>query len=220
MCSCVQLSKKKKKKIESDEDEELCKMQRKMKGSAKCKEKKLSLNLDLILKFVTFSSALYHLVASDLNLEETKFRNILFVRSIRLPETIISLFLLLTAILSKVSAMFLHRGAVYFDTFVLTGLEKLVMIGYNLHLTIFHVSLINKTESALLLLPLVIFILSAKECTATLLYLDSVFFEVRDWEESLLSSARLPSTIIVHHLLSVFVFLQFDTIGVQFTHSL
>ena len=90
MCSCVQLSKKKKKKIESDEDEELCKMQRKMKGSAKCKEKRLSLNLDLILKFVTFSSALYHLLASDLNLEETKFRNILFLRSIWLPETIIS----------------------------------------------------------------------------------------------------------------------------------
>ena len=220
MCSCVQLSKKKKKKIEPYEDEELCKMQRKMKGSAKCKEKGLSLNLDLILKFVTFSSALYQLVASDLNLEETRFRNILFVRNIWLPETIISLFLLLTAIFSKVSAMFSHRGAVYFDTFVITGLEKLVMIGYNLHLIIFHLSLINKTESALLLLPLVIFILSAKECTTTLLYLDTVFFEVRDWEESLLSSVRLPSVIIVHHLLSVFVFLQFDTIGVQFTHSL
>ena len=179
-----------------------------------------NMSLDLVLKFATFSSSLYHLTTTDLSDKETKFKNLLFIRNIWLPELCVSLLLFITAIFSRVSTMFLSRSIVYIDTFVIILLEKLVMIGYNLHLIIFHVSLIYKTESALLLLPLLIFLLSAVECTVTVLYLDTVFFDIIDWQESLLCSVHLPSFLLLHHLLCVFVFLQFDTIGIQFTHSL
>ena len=194
-----------------------------MKGSTKSGSSgRSNMSLDLVLKFATFCSSLYHLslTTTDLHDEETKFRNILFTRNIWLPELCVSLLLLLTALFSRVSAIFLSRSIVYIDTFVIILLEKLVMIGYNLHLIIFHVSLIYKTESALLLLPLLIFLLSAVECTVTVLYLDTVFFDIVDWQKSLLCSVRLPSFLLTHHLLCVFVFLQFDTIGIQFTHSL
>ena len=178
------------------------------------------MSLDLVLKFVTFCSSLYHLTTTDLHNEETKFRNLLFTRNIWLPELCVSLLLFITASFSRVSAVFLSRSIVYIDTFVIILLEKLVMIGYNLHLIIFHASLIYKTESALLLLPLLIFLLSAVECTVTVLYLDTVFFDIVDWQKSLLCSVHLPSFLLTHHLLCVFVFLQFDTIDIQFTHTL
>ena len=180
-----------------------------------------TLDLDLASKLLMVCSSLHCILTSDLSTQETRFKNVLFVRNVWVPQLFVSLFLLLTSLISSACASLRHRNIVLADSFLVITLEKLITIGYNLHLIIFHSSLLYTTESALLLLPLLVFALSTLDSALAILYLDTVFFDIHEWQERLTQHCHihLLSFLLPHHLLCLFLFRQYDTISIQFTHS-
>ena len=180
-----------------------------------------TLGPDLAWRLALFLSSLHRLLSLDPSAADSAPKTVMFMRNVWVPELAVSLLLLLTSTFSCLCASLPHHRLLITDTFVLIAAEKLVIIGFNLHLIIFHVDLLRSTESALLLLPLLVFLLSMAESAVAVLYLDTVYFNIREWEAGIAGACRvrLPSCLATHHLLTTFLFQQFDTMSVHFTRS-
>ena len=172
------------------------------------------LQAHLATQLLIFCSSLPSLLAADRH----EARNVLFLRNIWVPQLVVSLILLLTGIFSSASASLRNSSIVFADTFCVIMLEKLVVIGYNLHLIVFHAKLLYSSESALLLLPLMVFLVSVLESGVVVAYLDTVYWDIHEWQRVLTERChiRLLSSLLPHHLLCVFLFKQFDNISVHF----
>ena len=176
---------------------------------------------DLAWRLALFSSSLHRLLSLDHGAADTTPKTAMFTRNVWVPELAVSLLMLLTSTFSCLCASLPNHRILVTDTFILIAVEKMIIIGFNLHLIIFHVHLLQSTESALLLLPLLVFVLSLVESAVAVLYLDTVLFNIREWEAGILGACRvrLPSCLATHHLLTAFLFHQFDSMSVHFTRT-
>ena len=177
-------------------------------------------SLDCVLKLLVLLTSLFH-VGNFSWWGNSQKEPVIFVKNIWLPQLVVALVLLLTNSLSwvflrKKDALFL-----YGDVFFLTTVEKLVIIGYNIHLIIFFATL-SDIDVAFTVLPISVFSFFILDSAVVIAYLDTVFFGILDWQKYLLDrwSIGFKSSILVQHILCSYLYFHHSSMGVQFMKTI
>ena len=71
----------------------------------------------------------------------------------------------------------------YGDVFILTTIDKLVSIGYNGHLIIFFLTR-RDIDIAYMIIPVLVFLYYILDSALVVAYLDTVYFNVTDWQRT------------------------------------
>ena len=178
-------------------------------------EKFSLLSIDWSIKLLVLVVSLYHVF--DFTQQDRTNKSIMFVRNLWLPQLIVSFILSIT---STISSIFITKASttfLYGDVFVLTTVEKLLTIGYNAHLIIFFASL-SDIDIAFMILPIAVFAFFILDALVVVLYLDTVFFGIMEWQETLLKHCdiRMFTSIMPQHLLCSFLYFHHSSMDVQF----
>ena len=111
-------------------------------------------------------------------------------RFVWLPQLIICVLLIFSSSISRLFLRMKNTGNedskyLYGDVFILTTIDKLLSIGYNGHLIIFFLTR-KDIDLAYMVLPVLVCIYYILDSAVVVAYLDTVYFNVGDWQQKLL----------------------------------
>lgn len=149
-----------------------------------------------------------------------------FSRFIWLPQLILSIFLLMSKILSIYCARKSKKADsenkyIFGDIFVLTTVDKLISIGYNIHLIVF-MSTRRDIDFAYMIIPLLVFLYYIIDSAVVVFYINTIYYNIEEWQKLILNNwtiGEINTNFIVQNLILMFLFHNYDSLTVHFNRS-
>merc|ERR1712062_499052 len=169
------------------------------------KENSSFISFDLASKLVISFSSIYYIQNATTG---TKSKELTFARFVWLPQLIICVLLIFSSSISRLFLRMKNTGNedskyLYGDVFILTTIDKLLSIGYNGHLIIFFLTRKDIDLSYIL------------DSAVVVAYLDTVYFNVGDWQQKLLrfwSIGDIRTNLTIQHLLCMFFLHNYESL--------